>query len=150
MMKTNDEIKKSNPFKVPDGYFDTLTDRTMSAITESHDGEETAKGTGRPSRRIVLRPFLALAATILGFAILATVMIKLVTNDRASDQYEADNSLYADLAAEELDTYMIEYELNQTEPDDMRVANEEEISSEAIIDYLLMEDIDLNDIYELL
>ena len=31
-MKPDEEIKKSNPFKVPDGYFESLTERTMSAI----------------------------------------------------------------------------------------------------------------------
>jgi len=149
-MILNDEIKKSNPFKVPDGYFDTLTERTMSAVKESHNQEETAESTGMPVRRLVLRPFFALAAAILGFAILATVMIRLVNSGSVSEQYQEDISLYADLAAEELDTYMIEYELSQTEPVEMTLAKEEEISSEAIIDYLMMEDIDLDDIYELL
>jgi len=149
-MILNDEIKKSNPFKVPDGYFDTLTERTMSAVKESHNQEETAESIGMPVRRLVLRPFFALAAAILGFAILATVMIRLVNSGSVSEQYQEDISLYADLAAEELDTYMIEYELSQTEPVEMTLAKEEEISSEAIIDYLMMEDIDLDDIYELL
>jgi hypothetical protein len=31
-MKLNEEIKKENPFRVPDGYFDSLADRTMDAI----------------------------------------------------------------------------------------------------------------------
>ena len=33
-MKLNDKIEKGNPFKVPEGYFDSLTDRTMAAIRE--------------------------------------------------------------------------------------------------------------------
>lgn len=166
-MKLNDEIKKTNPFKVPDEYFDTLTDRTMSAIRQSREEEEAARdamlsgetgatkeeraktGTGKPVRRISLRPYLALAAAILGFALLATVMVRLVKGDRTSAGYEASNGLYADLAAEELDTYFIEHELLQAEPGDIRGA-EQTISSEVIIDYLMTEDIDLNDIYELL
>jgi len=44
-MKINDEIKKSNPFKVPEGYFDTLTERTMSAIRQSRGEEDSALGT---------------------------------------------------------------------------------------------------------
>lgn len=166
-MQLNDEIKKPNPFKVPDGYFDTLTERTMSAIRQSREEEEAARetvlaveagaakeeaagaGTGKPMRRISLRPYLAFAAAILGFALLATVMVRLVTGDRVTAGYEAGNGLYADLAAEELDTYFIENELLQTEPDDI-TGTEQTISSDVIIDYLMTEDIDLNDIYELL
>ena len=166
-MKINDEIKNSNPFKVPDGYFDTLTDRTMSAIRQSLEEGEAARetrlyveaeapqeeaagtGTGRPMRRISLRPYLAFAAAILGFALLATVTVRLVTGNRASAGYETGVGLYADLAAEELDTYFIENELSQTEPGDI-TGTEQTISSDVIIDYLMTEDIDLNDIYELL
>jgi len=164
-MKINEEIKNPNPFKVPDGYFDTLTDRTMSAIRRSREEEEAAReamlsaeaakeeeagtGKGKPVRRISFRPYLALAAAILGFALLATVMVRLVTGDRASDGYEAGNGLYADLASEELDTYFIEHELLQTEPGEI-TGTEQTISSDVIIDYLMNEDIDLNDIYELL
>lgn len=190
-MKTNDKIKKDNPFTVPDGYFDTLTDRTMSAIRQSSVEEETdgakvfpnmeasrtivaaesgksaasvesagageeagseeATGTetGIPVRRINFRPYLSLAAAMVGVALLATVMIRVVTVDRAAGVYEEGSSLYADLAAEELDTYMIEDELFRTEPEDL-TATDQTIASDVIIDYLMTEDIDLNDIYELL
>lgn len=161
-MQINDKIKNPNPFKVPDGYFDTLTDRTMSAIRQSHEEEDAVResrlyveakapleetaGTGRSNS---FRPYLAFAAAILGFALLATVMVRLVTGDRAPVGYETGVGLYADLAAEELDTYFIEHELLQTEPVDI-TGTEQTISSEVIIDYLMKEDIDLNDIYELL
>ena len=149
-MNLNDKIKNSNPFKVPDGYFDTLTERTMSAIRESREQEETPESTLVPVRSLNYKPFLALAAFVIGFAMLATVMIKLLNTDKVSEDFETVNTLYADLAAEELDTYMIEYELSQTEPVEPALTYEEEISSEAIIDYLMMEEIDLNDIYELI
>ena len=127
----------------------------MSAIRESQDTEEGAKeetadaGTGKAVRRITLRPYLALAAAIVGFALLATVIIRVVTADRAAARFEDENSLYADLAAEELDIYMIENELFMAEQAEI-TDTEQTISSEAIIDYLMTEDIDLNDIYELL
>ena len=149
-MNLNDKIKNSNPFKVPDGYFDTLTERTMSAIRESREQEETPESTLVPVRSLNYKPFLALAAFVIGFAMLATVMIKLLNTDKVSEDVEIVSTLYADLAAEELDAYMIEYELSQTEPLELTLTSEEEISSEAIIDYLMMEDIDLNDIYELI
>jgi len=148
-MKLNDEIRKNNPFKVPEGYFDTLTEKTMSAIRNSGDGEGAMPVTGKPARRISLKPFLALAAAILGFALITTVVVRVLTDDRAAVEYEAGNDLYAELAAEELDTWMIETELSRIEMVDITEA-EKTISSDIIIDYLMTEEIDLDDIYELL
>lgn len=148
-MKLNDEIRKSNPFKVPEGYFDTLTERTMSAIHNSRGEEDAVTKSEKPVRRISLKPFLALAAAILGFALITTVTVRIMTGDRASSEYQAGNIIYADLVAEELDTYMIENELSQTEMVDITGA-EKTISTDIIIDYLMTEEIDLNDIYELL
>jgi len=154
-MKLNNEIKNTSPFKVPEGYFDTLTEKTMSAIREKEQDDISVTGGEKPVRKIRLRPYLALAAAIAGFALIATFMVRLVRNDRAVTMQSDDYSLYADLAAEELDIYMIENELRKAEQDHESVWYEEEtlekeISTEAIIDYLTMEDIDINDIYELL
>lgn len=148
-MKLNDEIRKDNPFKVPEGYFDTLTERTMSAIRNSGDGEGAVPVTEKPARRISLKPLFALAAAILGFALITTVVVRVVTDDRAAAEYAAGDDLYAELAAEELDTWMIENELSLTEMVDISGA-EKTISSDIIIDYLMTEEIDLDDIYELL
>jgi hypothetical protein len=100
-----------------------------------------------------MKPFLSLAAAILGFAVLAAVTVRLVTVDRSVEGYEPGASLYADLAFEELDAYMLENELFMAETvteAETEVMTEEGISSDAIIEYLMTEDIDLNDIYELL
>jgi len=149
-MQLNDEIKKNNPFKVPEGYFDTLTERTMSAIRESGEEADAVTEKEKPVRRqIRLVPFFSLAAVIIGFAVIATVMVRVVTADRAATEHEAGNGLYAELAAEELDTYMIEYELMEAEEAEITETGQG-ISSEIIIDYLMTEDIDINDIYELL
>lgn len=164
-MKLGEEIRKNNPFKVPEGYFDTLKERTINSIREresSHQAgepeipasgtrhDETDADSSRRGARIIrMKPFLALAAAILGFAILAAAMVRLVSSGNRVTDYEPGKSLYADLAFEEVDTYMLENELIMTEPVTTEM-KEEEISTEAIIDYLLMEDIDLNEIYELL
>jgi len=172
-MKLNDNIKKENPFRVPDGYFDSLADRTISAIRETEirngtvevqregavtgavqmkirkEDKPAAAPTPAKMRIISMKPFLSLAAAILGFALLAAVTVRLVTADHSAEGYEPGASLYADLAFEELDAYMLENELFVTEPV-TEAMPEEEISSEAIIEYLMTEDIDLNDIYELL
>lgn len=174
-MKPGKEIPKDNPFRVPEGYFDRLTERTMSAIRDENRKAEAAWETplsglaagetsvsaearaeitagetsGKTGRGIRLMPYLALAAAIVGFALLATVIIRVVTADRASAKFTDENSLYADLLIDELDTYMIEDELFMTESA-AATGTEEAIAPETIIDYLMTEDIDLDDIYELL
>ena len=48
-----------------------------------------------------------------------------------------------------MDTYMIENEWSATTPEEYQ-GEMTNLPAEAIIDYLIMENIDLNDIYELL
>lgn len=146
-MKPEDEIKNGNPFKVPDGYFETLTDRTMSAISEIRKEEETQEK--RPAGKISLRPYLALAAAVIGFAVIATVMIRLVSGPEVNNIANNEAGLYTDLVLEDIDTYLIESELNQagiTENPEL----DETVSSEAIIEYLVQENVDVDDIYALL
>lgn len=179
-MKLNDEILKNNPFRVPDDYFDTLADRTMAAIDKEagkdgeravinmeaekdgeravinmkagKDGKRAAiseENIRKPGRVIRLKPFMALAAAILGFAILATALVRLINADRPGMVTDSGHSLYADLIVEEIDTYMLEDELHMTDPAIPEMTMET-IESETIIDYLMTEDITLDDIYELL
>jgi len=145
-MKPGEEIKKTNPFKVPDGYFESLTERTMSAIKTDQE-KETHES--KPVRRLTVRSLLAMAAAVAAFALVTTVTVRLVTGGSDKQQQAEDNGIYAALAVEDIDTYMIESEWNETELPDTHQA-ERAISTDAIIDYLMTETIDLNDIYELL
>jgi hypothetical protein len=146
-MKPDKEIKNKNPFKVPEGYFETLTDRIMSAIKESSNEEE--KNEDKRVRKFTLRPYLALAAAILGFAMIATFMIRMITGPTKNSTAGMVNELYTELAVEDLDIYLLESELNQTGMTETP-ALDETVSSEAIIDYLMQENVDIDDIYELL
>jgi len=151
-MKSIDEIKKENPFRVPDGYFESLTERTMSAVKDIPVTEKSAAENQGGKVRVM--PFLALAAAIVGFAILAAGMVRLVTRDAGGFPQEAQDGIYADLVTGEIDTYIIENEwavsedLPESDPEVQ--GSETEIQSEAIIDYLLLENVELTDIYELL
>ncbi len=151
-MKSIDEIKKENPFRVPDGYFESLTERTISAVKDIPVSEKSpAENQGGKVR---VMPFLALAAAIVGFAILAAGMVRLVTQDAGGFSQEAQDGIYADLVAGEIDTYIIENEWavseDMTESDAEVQGGETEVQSEAIIYYLLLENVELTDIYELL
>jgi len=146
-MKPEDEIKNSNPFKVPAGYFENLTERTMSSICEARDAEGVQEK--RPVRKIRLRHNLALAAIILGLAVLASAMIRLVTGSAKDNADNQATELYTDLALDDIDTYLIESELSQTATN-KSPGLDETVTSEEIIDYLVHENIDFDDIYALL
>jgi len=151
-MKSIDEIKKENPFRVPDGYFESLTERTMSAVKDIPVTEMSP--VENQGGKVRVMPFLALAAAIIGFAILAAGMVRLVTRDAGSFPREVQDEIYADLVTGEIDTYIIENEWafseDMTESGADVQGDETEIQSEAIIDYLLLENVELTDIYELL
>jgi len=67
-------------FSVPEGYFDSLTDRIMENIPLEE-----------PEQKVrflrMIRPQLALAAAILGFALISFTAVKLLTSGSASDGY---------------------------------------------------------------
>lgn len=151
-MKSIDEIKKENPFRVPDGYFESLTERTMSAVKDIPVTENSPAE--KQFGKVRVMPFLALAAAIIGFAILAAGMVRLVTRDSGGFLQEAQDEIYADLVTGEIDTYIIENEWvvseEITEGEAEVQGSETEVQSEAIIDYLLLDNVELTDIYELL
>jgi hypothetical protein len=151
-MKSIDEIKKENPFRVPDGYFESLTERTMSAVKDIPVSESLAPE--KKEGKVRVMPFLALAAAIIGFAIIAAGMVRLVTRNAGGFPQVAHDGIYADLVTGEIDTYIIENEWAVSEEDTDNEPevqeSETEVQSEAIIDYLLLENVELTDIYELL
>jgi hypothetical protein len=147
-MNLNEEIRNKNPFKVPDGYFETLTERTMKAISTTTEKDEKREDE-RPVRKISLRPFLALAAAILAVAVISTVIVRLVTRSDSSILSGGDNEIYAELYSEELDMYMIENEWSLKETE-LSPEGDTGLPADEIIDYLLMENIDISAIYELL
>ena len=56
----NEELLRENPFRVPEGYFDNLTDRVMSQLPERR----------QKSRLLPLRPWYYAAASIAFVAIM--------------------------------------------------------------------------------
>ena len=144
-MKPLDEIKIENPFKVPDGYFESLTDRTMSAIKENSESERVPEENIK--RKIRLMPFLAMAAAITGFAVIAAGMVRLVSKNKDNLFRGSDNEIYVEIITQDIDTYIIENEWGLYEE---VINGEEDLETEAIIYYLLLENIALTDIYETL
>ena len=68
---------KDNPFRVPAGYFDQLTERVMSQLPEREQQAEQISLTERrpKSRRVALRPWLYAAACVVVLVVMSVVWL---------------------------------------------------------------------------
>lgn len=70
--RTLDQLKKEQPFRVPDGYLEGLTNRIMEELPESSIAEmETVSLLDR------IRPWLYLAAVFMGLGLFFKVIVAL-------------------------------------------------------------------------
>lgn len=82
-------IGKENPFRVPDGYFDTLTSEVMSRLPEKAPLESLHR---EPTRWERIRPWLYMAAMFVGAALIIRVA--------SSDHAPASSSVMAEEATD--------------------------------------------------
>lgn len=141
MMKTLNDIKDKNPFNVPDHYFEEVNRKILSA-TSGSPAIVRKKGFIRR-----LRPALAIAASAAVLIALSYTAVKVfshgnqgrLTAEVTTEEFEA-----ADL--NDIDILTLE---ENTDPS--AFINTEPVASKTeIIDYLLLENIDIDEIYELL
>ena len=139
MMQKINDIRSKNPFKVPENYFEEANRKILSA-TSGHNKE--AKKISIFSR---YRPYLMIAASVTGFIILSYTALKLLVPEKQSAQVaELNYEDYPEMYINEIDILSLEesaasLDLFEELP---------EVNSTDIIDYLLLENIELNDIYE--
>jgi hypothetical protein len=138
-MKELKDISNKNPFKVPENYFEELNMKIISS-TAGYSVEIKEKNHLRK-----LRPYLAIAASVAVLVILGFTAIYIfrateeksgipeITLNEFSDNYLND----IDILTLEESAGIIEVEVARTD-----------INSKDIIDYLVLENIDINDIYE--
>lgn len=80
-----ENLKKQNPFRVPEGYMENLTDRIMSQLPEKTTEVQTTKSVSLVTR---LRPWLLGAAAIAGIGFFINVFIHL---DESTSVHRADS-----------------------------------------------------------
>ena len=141
MMKTLNDIKDKNPFKVPDNYFDEVNRSIISATSE---GPAVIRQKGIIRR---LRPALAIAASAAVLIALSYTAVKIFSHgnqDRLIAKVTTEEFESADL--NDIDILTLE---ENTDPSAF-IDIEPVASKTEIIDYLLLENIDIDEIYELL
>jgi hypothetical protein len=138
-MKELKDMEKQNPFKVPEGYFEELPARIITATSGIVPGEV------KKSKIYRLRLYLAVAATVAVMAIIGLTALYLSSSGRK-------NQIPVDFTITELnrnyindiDLFTLEEKVADTDP----FERAPEVSSNEIIDYLISENINILDIYE--
>ena len=140
-MKTLNEIPRENPFKVPENYFEEAN-RRIIASTAGIANKVVKTGLYRR-----LRPYLLAAASVALLAVLSYTAAKIfIPGTRKPGIPELSVEEFSSSYIDDIDIRTLE---NSTDP--AAISDEiPAISKPEIIDYLLLENIDLNDIYELL
>ncbi len=138
-MNTNSRLPDRNPFKVPDNYFEEASRRIISAT--AGDGVMEKPG----SLRIRFRQYFAIAASVAVLAILSYTGIRLFSTRGESFSLNGiPTEMYSDELLNDLDLVVLEENAFSPEipEEDPHIENQD------IIDYLIKENIDINDIYE--
>jgi hypothetical protein len=138
-MKTSDKIPQGNPFKVPEKYFEELNSRIIASTVEGQDKKN------KSGLYVTLRPFLAIAASVAVLALLTyTGMILFSPRSESALLSGIPVEEYPETILNEIDILTLEGNLVLTEIPDI----EPGINEKEIIDYLVLENIDVNEIQE--
>jgi hypothetical protein len=138
-MKKLIETPGKNPFRVPENYFDDVNRKIISAAS----GFETEAKKISLFRRI--KPYLAIAAFVSGFILISYTAFKLfgptgiVTGSPQVSIQEYSESYLNDIDITTLEERGAAFLLSDKEL---------EFDNTDIIDYLLLENIDIYEIYE--
>jgi len=140
-MKELKDIPKHNPFKVPEKYFEDLEGRILKATT----GAKVLKARKGVIRRVL--PYLAAAASVALLALLGySFFYGGPDGDRAELVTEATVNELTEGYLNDIDLYTLEDRVAGSGSFLERSGAEES----DIIDYLISENIDVSDIYEIL
>ncbi|MGD0753519.1 MAG: hypothetical protein ABR927_00545 [Bacteroidales bacterium] len=139
MMKKLNDIPVKNPFKVPDNYFEEVNRKIISVTSDSDKEVRKISFYNR------FRTSLLIAASVAGLILISYTAIKLLTHDKSNSQVsEVLHEMNPDM-------YMNDIDLSSLEENASSLVLSDEgpdVSKKDIIDYLLQENVELNDIYE--
>lgn len=137
-MKKLDNIPEKNPFKVPENYFEEVNRRIISMTTGA---DKEVKVVSIFTR---FRTSLLVAASVAGLILLSFAAIKLLAPLRPTSQV---SEILHEMSP---DSYLNDIDITSLEEDASSLILSEEgpdVGKKDIIDYLLNENVEINDIY---
>ncbi len=133
------ETREKSPFKVPENYFDKVTGKIIAATSGSEPEEKKSSLYER------IKPYLAVAAFISGFILIGYTALKLFRPDDMK-------IVVPQISLQEFsDVYLNDIEINTLEEISSTFIITDEIpdvSKSDIIDYLIRDNINIDEIYE--
>jgi hypothetical protein len=140
-MKTINDIPGKNPFKVPENYFEKVNQKILSE-TADVKSISSKKGVFRK-----LRPLLAVAASVAFFVLLSYTLVRIIHTVKKNEALPV-------ISLEEFsEEYLNDIDITALEQDAAQAVTYDDmpaVSSQDIIDYLVLDNLDPNDIYEIL
>lgn len=131
-MDLQHESLKKSPFGVPEGYFESFSERLQERIRE----EESSIPVRRIGSGSRLR--LAMAAAVVGLALISYSIIKFTNTSNGSDAYFPDMAVLEQMQVFDDDQYL--YEMIEEVEEEM---DEEEAFATQAIEYLAMNDAEM-------
>jgi hypothetical protein len=141
MMKKIDEITGKNPFKIPENYFEDVNRKIISSTSGAEDKS------GKKGLYVRLRPYLSVAASVAVLVLLSYTIVKIfLPVNETSLIPEISMQEFSESYLNDIDILTLE---GSIDPSTLSV-EVPDISKSEIIDYLILDNIDINEIYELL
>ena len=141
-MKNLNEQNKKNPFRVPENYFAEVNMKIISATSSAPSADD--KKIGKPGIYNRFRTRLLIAASITGFILLSWSALKIFSVQKSETKLsEVFTEMNSESFINDIDLTILE------ENASVLVISEQvpDVSNQDIIDYLLLENIEINDIY---
>jgi hypothetical protein len=137
-MKKLADIPDKNPFKVPDNYFEDVNRKIISAAMST---EKEAKTVSLYSR---FRTTLLIAASVAAFILISYSLVKILAPDKKISQVsEVLNEISPDSIINDIDISSLEENAASLEMS----GESSGVSKKDIIDYLMLDNIEVTDIY---
>ena len=130
------ESLKNHPFGVPEGYFESFSERLQQRIKEEESSRVPVRKIGTVTR------WVAMAAAVLAAALITTSIVRFNNSNRADGIY-SDMAILEQLQVFDDDRYLYEY--LEEESDEL---DEDEAFASQAIEYLAVNDIEMDLIFE--
>jgi len=132
------ESLKSNPFGLPEGYFDSFPEKLQQRIRAEESSRIPVRKIGTTTR------WLVAAAAVLAAALITTSIIRLTNSNRNANSAYPDMAILEQMQVFDDDRYL--YEL--IEQDDAVKMDEDEAFANQAIEYLAVNDVEMDLIFE--
>lgn len=131
------EKLKKQPFGVPEGYFESFSERLQQRIKEEESSKVPVRKIGTPTR------WLAMAAAILAAAMITTTIVRLVSTNSDTQENYSDMAILEQMQVFNDNIYL--FELVEDKTEDM---DENEAFATQAIEFLAVNDVEMDLIFE--